>query len=225
MELPLDNVNIFNTVINDINAIQSRYDSTIITLNSKLRRALLDTQNYEVKAKQTETELEEAKQILLIADTKLRNMKTENDVLKEDNRRLVTNVDTLKVEVNELKKVIENLEQDKKDFTRVSHVVAMEKENNKLRTELTALKAQIAKLTTNTVDEVKDGDNHNNNEVEGEESLDVFEKKIKGIVYYVSSKEDCTIYTKNDDGTLGEAVGYLEKDAKTQKTKVKWTKQ
>ena len=222
MELPLDNVNIFNTVINDINAIQSRYDSTIQTLTGKLKKALAEAHNYALKCETLSSELEEAKNILMIADMKLTNIEKENDSLKFDNEQLQKDLSSEKQEIVKLRCTIDTMEQDKKDFTRVSHVVAMEKENNKLRTELSALKATLSKPTESIVNQTQEC--YNEKDKEEGQNLSVYEKKIKGIVYYVSCQEDLTIYKKNEDGTLGESVGYLEKDTITQKTKVKWTK-
>ena len=47
------------------------------------------------------------------------------------------------------------------------------------------------------------------------------EKKIKGVIYYLS--DDCSIYIKNDDSSIGELKGKLEY-LPSGKTKVKWYK-
>lgn len=53
-----------------------------------------------------------------------------------------------------------------------------------------------------------------------EEALELCEKTIKGVTYYVSLKEDQTIYECLEEGEVGAAVGRIEKvDGKS---KVKW---
>ncbi len=54
-----------------------------------------------------------------------------------------------------------------------------------------------------------------------DEGISVKEKKIKGIVYYISEEND--IYIKNDDSSIGELKGKLEY-LPSGKTKVKWYK-
>lgn len=54
-----------------------------------------------------------------------------------------------------------------------------------------------------------------------DEDIDVKEKKIKGVVYYVS--DDGDIYIKNDDNSIGELKGKIE-NLPSGKTKVKWYK-
>jgi hypothetical protein len=52
--------------------------------------------------------------------------------------------------------------------------------------------------------------------------LNVYEKKIKGIMYYVSDNEEMKIYEQLDDGEIGEEVGYYEKKDDG-KRKIVWT--
>jgi predicted nucleic acid-binding Zn-ribbon protein len=54
-----------------------------------------------------------------------------------------------------------------------------------------------------------------------DEDIDVKEKKIKGVVYYVS--DDGDIYIKNEDNSIGELKGKIE-HLPSGKTKVKWYK-
>jgi predicted nucleic acid-binding Zn-ribbon protein len=51
--------------------------------------------------------------------------------------------------------------------------------------------------------------------------IDVTEKKIKGVIYYVSNDDD--IYVKNEDESIGELKGKIE-HLPSGKTKVKWYK-
>jgi predicted RNase H-like nuclease (RuvC/YqgF family) len=59
--------------------------------------------------------------------------------------------------------------------------------------------------------------NTNNNE----DGINVKEKKIKGVIYYLSDNGD--IYIKNDDNSIGELKGKIE-SLPSGKTKVKWYK-
>lgn len=54
-----------------------------------------------------------------------------------------------------------------------------------------------------------------------DDNINVKEKKIKGVIYYLSDNGD--IYMKNDDNSIGELKGKLE-HLPTGKTKVKWYK-
>jgi hypothetical protein len=54
-----------------------------------------------------------------------------------------------------------------------------------------------------------------------DEGISVVEKKIKGVIYYVS--DDGDIYNKNDDESVGEVKGKIEV-LLSGKTKVKWYK-
>jgi hypothetical protein len=176
------------------------------------------------------------------------------------------------------------LEDDRNEFTKVSHVVMIEKDNNKLRLECENLKnkikseslrkenkndsillinkddniiespikkefnivvqhfdekntipiiAEVIELQESSIiaevieisnkpvgiipiievfSQVQEEDDNNN--------IDVYEKKIKGIVYYISSDDTMKIYKKNVDGTIGIPLGFLEKYG--EKRKVKW---
>jgi hypothetical protein len=61
----------------------------------------------------------------------------------------------------------------------------------------------------------------NNNKEADDNDINVTEKKIKGVIYYVS--DDGDIYTKNDDDSIGELKGKIE-HLSSGKTKVKWYK-
>jgi hypothetical protein len=82
-----------------------------------------------------------------------------------------------------------------------------------------------------TTDKPEDNTNKNDEHIEKthndkqEENIDtnitVKEKKIKGVIYYLS--DDGDIYSRNDDKSIGEIKGKIE-HLSSGKTKVKWYK-
>lgn len=238
MEWPVENVNIFNTIITDIQAVQSRYDGMVAGLNARLKKSQIEVGDLLTKTEELTSELS--------------NVRTENERLKQElatdkllsqhladtNARMTTALEEKTQLIIKLESCIKDLEQEKKDFTRVSHVVAIEKENAKLRAEINALKKKMKDdvpspepnhtPTTDTHESPLGTENPVDQptepEVTAEEStsehLEVYEKKIKGKMYFVSSQDDKTVYERKTDGSVGDIVGYLEKHGT--KTKITW---
>lgn len=79
--------------------------------------------------------------------------------------------------------------------------------------------------TVSDINTYNDDNNNNTNKPDiityNDDSIIVKEKKIKGVVYYLSDNND--IYTKNIDNSIGELKGRLE-SLPSGKTKVKWFK-
>lgn len=82
------------------------------------------------------------------------------------------------------------------EFTKVSQIVNIERENHALKKEILILNARIEKLMSQ-----KHVDEDNNKDKE------YYEKKIKGITYFVS---DDIIY-ENVDGEVGKPLGKITK--------------
>ncbi len=123
-------------------------------------------------------------------------------------------------EIEKLKLKISTMEQNYNEFAKVSHVVSLEKENAKLKSELKRLKESRSKIDISTqvedidkdrivVQEQQEPDSHS--EVEHDEEY--YEKKIKGVIYYVGIASQ-KIYKKNDDGEVGSQVGVIHKETK-----------
>jgi hypothetical protein len=172
---------------------------------------------------------------LTIKLTESINMLTsENKSIKETNQVLIEQVSSLEVRLRDLSRDLENSQEEQRQLLKVSRVVAIEKDNARLRLELQQLESKLQLLKdskTHTVPSPhskeeatithpitqklaeigKDTRTELNHE---EEALNVREKTIKGIVYYLS--DDNNIYEKNDDESIGELVGRI--DGK----KVKW---
>ena len=142
-------------------------------------------------------------------------------------------------ENRQLKQKIELLEQNYKEFSRVSHVVALEKENAKLRNEVAKLKAPSQKPIEHAqtpqpepelpapIENTQTTQNQPEPELapqhESEPEEEFYEKKIKGVVYYVSNLTN-KIFQKTEDDEIGQELGFLQKETKNQKTvtKVVW---
>lgn len=123
------------------------------------------------------------------------------------------------------------LEDDRAQFAKVSHIIALEKDNAKLKAELDAHKARLAATMTTTIASttkalesppiVEPIIEAADEEPEDPEESSFYEKKIKGVVYFVGETTS-NIYKKIGDDEIGDLVGRLEKDEKTKKTKVVW---
>ena len=255
MELPVEGVNIFNNVINDMQMIQTRYDKTLFTLNTRLRIALNDCQRYMNTIEELKHVHEKVNKDFMVCKENNNILVCKNDELISINNDLQNHIDNYTNEINEYKNIIVKIENEQKEFNKVSHVVTLEKENAKFKKEIEALKllqklsqdkGEDKKITilsvveepkcvveepkyvveepkcvvdvVGVVDVVDVVDEH---DIGSEEIDDVYEKKIKGIIYYISSKDNTTIYKKNEDETIGDIIGFLEKN-KSGARKVKW---
>lgn len=133
--------------------------------------------------------------------------------------------------ISRLQKQIEAVEDDKRQLTKVSNIIAIERENSRLKFEMESLKKKLATklaapvLTKDTVIEVTEAKEvvminddkvavekcEEEADTDHEEDLEVYEKKIKNNVYYVSTRDDASVYEKDDDGAIGQKIGYLQK--------------
>jgi uncharacterized coiled-coil protein SlyX len=119
-------------------------------------------------------------------------------------------IDTIKT----LELKLQQLEDEKTAFSRVSQIIAMEKENARLRSELEQMSLRLKTNSTITPPSTS---------ISNEEpavNQDLYEKKIKGTVYKVSHVDN-VIYAQDNDGNVGQRVGVLTK-TQDGKTKVSW---
>lgn len=96
-----------------------------------------------------------------------------------------------------LREKVKILEEDILSMRKVSHIVALERENSSLKEQITKLKAAPPAP-----------------------SIAVYEKVIKGVTYYIDEKDDSTIYKKNQNESIGEIVGHITRDGG--KYRVEW---
>jgi chromosome segregation ATPase len=163
------------------------------------------------------------------------NMNDINEKYKrvcDDNVRLNTLINDLKKNITILEKKLDEAHEEHKLLSKVSHVIAMEKENSKLRSQLDFWKNRHVVKTTNH--ELKPNPNTENNitvsetiqnseECEEEikevkDTKEYKEKKIKGIIYMING---VNVYTQQADGTIGEHVAILQ-TVENGKSKIKW---
>lgn len=206
-------------------------------------------------------------------------LENELSLVKNENIEMVAQVQEYKTQhdlmtrnLNRLQTEVDDFEDERKRFSRVSHVIAMEKENHRLKQDIdlqerriqiyqNQLKqylqpqhavwnnsielpvseevhvlqdtivqnehepSQAQDVIVNDVplqDEAVVENAHQSFEDETEdddEGINVVEKKIKGVIYYLADNGD--IYQKNDDESIGDLLGRLETSV-SGKTKVKW---
>lgn len=129
--------------------------------------------------------------------------------LSSENARIVELASGQEKEVKALKQTIAVLEEENHGFKKVSQIIHYEKENNKLRQQVTKLEERLKKqdvapiATVVTIENVVE-------EPVADAGVEVYEKKINKIVYFVSNDESMRIFEKTEDGDIGEEVGHLE---------------
>lgn len=129
---------------------------------------------------------------------KLQNMQLTEAALRIEVKALQYKVDEFtqsKIEDRErictLEHHINELKEENAAFSKVSQIIAMEKENARLRNEIASLQKKLCK------------------EPEPEEQEESFvAKKIKGKLYYIA-ESDNSIYEYLEDGEIGKVVGRL----------------
>lgn len=170
-----------------------------------------------------------------------------SETLHQKNKDLSQQLEVSQKEVNNLRKKVQEAEDDQKQFTKVSHIINMERENTHFKQQIAILERRVAfyqnqcnelklqsqshmlmnQLTQSTQTYTDAQIQDETNSVKGEsndeqdDGLSVVEKKIKGVIYYVSDEND--IYERNEDESIGELKGKIEV-LSSGKTKVKWYK-
>lgn len=132
----------------------------------------------------------------------------ENKALKEQCMSLTDINLKLQSQIVDMNTELTKLKEENAAFSKVSHIIAMEKENSKLRQEISMLQKRIdihQKTKTNMEVDIKITEESKTTEEE-EETFVI--KKIKGKKYYVSEKDN-SIYNINDDDEVGDKTGQL----------------
>lgn len=195
-------------------------------------------------------EIEAYKNKIYILEEDLHEIKKERDIY---NRSLCEKdhiIQELQLELNKINDEIVRVKEDNAAFSKVSHIIAMEKENSKLKTEISFLNERLSKaLKKKNVEDIisppqtfiplarvlQQSIEENKKIIldppmEKLEELDVVkpdlvnytEKNIKGKLYYVSN-DTSTVYEKLEDGRIGIEMGHLERN-KTGKLRIIWLK-
>lgn len=143
----------------------------------------------------------------------INHLSCENSTLSGINTELVK-------ERESLKNTICSLEDDHKNFTKVSKLIALENENASLRTEVERLRTQFlnkSKVLKSPETPLKQEDKE---EETDDNVINVFEKKIGKKVFFVDDNNN--IYEKLDDDSVGENIGIIVFDEIKNKNKVVW---
>jgi hypothetical protein len=140
-------------------------------------------------------------------------------------RKAMVDLRSAEQEKQDMALTLSSLQEELAGYRRVSQIVMYEKENARLRKELEELKKTLiarsapppVTLAPPLVDPVEPED------VDEEEELEVVEKKIGKVVYYVS-ESDLSVYQKMPDESVGNIVGKLsgKADLKSTKPNVTW---
>lgn len=139
---------------------------------------------------------------------------------------LENEISILRAQLSACKQEIQEAQKDQREFSKVSQVIQMEKENAKLKADIALLNERLSRKVEKAVDESpKKNDNASTGEVEATNtdkapSFSVYEKKIKGKNYYISNDDEMIIYDVLEDGDVGPRLGQLIK--KEDKTKIVW---
>ena len=165
------------------------------------------------------------------------NIRLENAALKEQ-------IALLQNEKEKIYKELESLRHEYTEFTKVSNIIKIDKENTLLKNELRLVREQLKKRMIITKENVKSvsgpvltpvetspdeplpvetkevvKNESTEEENQDSEDIEVYEKTIKGKIYYIC-RNTMSIYEKKEDESIGKELGKLEKI--NQKTKVVW---
>lgn len=125
--------------------------------------------------------------------------------------------------IAELESKVKYLEDENCNFRKVSRIIAFENENARLKVEMESLKKrliqkdeksiedQIQELNSDIVEKIMSSDSEDGGgEDDEDEALDLYEKKIKGTVYYITNDDARRLFEKMSDGSVGKEIGKLE---------------
>lgn len=127
--------------------------------------------------------------------TKLAAYENVKNQLEMDIKGHLDNIENLNKKITSLESNLVRYEEEISSMRRVSQIILYEKENARLQTQVKALEDKIKKLQVQPEPQAED--------------LEVYEKTINKIVYYISNDEAKRIFVKNSDGEIGEEVGKL----------------
>lgn len=137
----------------------------------------------------------------------LHSNKNEKEVLQHQIKTLQKENSMLDEQLSTTQTSLKQLTDEIEALKKVSHIIAIERENSRLRNEISMLKTP--KIATSN--SKKHLETVNESELEtDEEDVHVFEKTFNKVVYYVSNDSKSIIYKQNTDGTIGDRVGFCK---------------
>lgn len=183
---------------------------------------------------QSEREMKLLQEALNVCEQQIKEVSTQKKELEDEKEQLVSKNDALSKEVEMLMTKLQEAEDYQKQFTKVSHILTMEREKTHLQQQLDIMERRVAfyrnqcKRSFSVEDQETQTMCHQQQEVQQPSSeadnndveMNVVEKKIKGVVYYLSDEGD--IYEKTNEA-VGKIRGKIEA-LPSGKTKVKWYK-
>lgn len=222
--------------------------TTMTTFAETMARLHMLWEQSENEMINTQTNLQEMQK-------SLQEVQQTNASLTCDNQILQSQIAEMTNEITKLNTTIKDSEDYQKQFTKVSHIITMERENTHLKQQIAIMERRVAfyqnqcndlkvlstkgpesneqavqteevyeqtPITHELEPEQLEAKENEQDEVhEDDDGVNVVEKKIKGVIYYVSDEGD--IYDKDEDETIGQLRGKIE-TLPSGKTKVKWYK-
>ena len=162
------------------------------------------------------SELDELEELCQALSKSNAQMSTKTLALEERNIELEQSTKEHLSRITTLQKTIDMLEDDRRQLTRVSSIVNLEKQNQSLKKEIEQLHEKLNRILAG---QSRSQQQSTSDPVPIEHlpipeipvETDLFEKTIQGTSYFVD--DDAFVYTKNADGTPGKKIGKLSKVA------------
>jgi len=148
MDIPSGNLNIFNNIISDLHLLQSRYDANIISLNNRIKSIYDENSFLQKKLDELTEKIRISKEENMRFLESTQELTFQKDSLLKESREHNNTVEKLNCEVQHYKSLVHTLEDDRKQFTKVSHVIMIEKENCKLKKEIEELRERLKNNTS-----------------------------------------------------------------------------
>lgn len=143
-------------------------------------------------------------------DSKIHALIAENRELVLNAKSLQTCLERVEIHNKELMNQVRQANEEVEALRKVSHIIAIEKENAKLRRELEDLKKRDTHASTQS--STQESVVCDVNAIEDHE-IEVYEKRFNKKSYYVSDDDKMIIYNILEDGAVGEEIGHCVKDA------------
>lgn len=154
---------------------------------------------------------------------RIQQLEGEKGLLQERIDQAIEKISSQDNRIYELESKLDTLEEEKQDFTKVSHVVAIEKENAKLRKEVMEMSSKLRAVANERLLQHQVMLNQQKQtpttqpqeeelESESDETFEVFEKRFNRKSYFVSNDRNMYIYAKLENGEIGDKLGHCVKE-------------
>jgi chromosome segregation ATPase len=208
---------LYRTVKSRLQAMHQKmheYKTSYAEMKKQLAQAINERNEIQKKYMENEALMSSMSRTIQILEDDIKQLTKVSHVisLERANTTLLAENNKLKLEVQSLKKshATKPPSHDTRPFVSpISNPIYIETSN-------------VAVIhDTDKNEDTKEDTHKEPQETDAEEAeLEVYEKKIKGEVYFVSTASDMTVYEKLSDGSIGEPKGKLTKASG--KLKVEW---